>query len=94
MSDAAPLVDPSRAFRLDGRVAVVTGGGGGIGGATCTLFANVGAKVACLDVDVERAGDRVAAIVAAGGTGLALACAAASFVTGTDLLVDGRFCAT
>ena len=41
--------------RLDGKVAVVTGGGGGIGGATCRRFSNEGAKVAVLDVDLKAA---------------------------------------
>jgi NAD(P)-dependent dehydrogenase (short-subunit alcohol dehydrogenase family) len=36
---------------LDGRRAVVTGGGSGIGAATCRWFAGEGARVAVLDVD-------------------------------------------
>lgn len=44
-----------RIFRLDGKVAVVTGGAGGLGSAICTLFANVGAAVACVDVDGDAA---------------------------------------
>jgi NAD(P)-dependent dehydrogenase (short-subunit alcohol dehydrogenase family) len=35
----------------DGKVAIVTGGGGGIGAAVCEVFAREGAKVAVLDLD-------------------------------------------
>ncbi|CAN5467927.1 D-threitol dehydrogenase [soil metagenome] len=44
-----------KVFRLDGKVAVVTGGTGGIGAAICTLFANVGARVAVVDLDAGQA---------------------------------------
>lgn len=37
--------------RLDGRVAIVTGAAGGIGGATATLFAQEGARLALTDLD-------------------------------------------
>jgi NAD(P)-dependent dehydrogenase (short-subunit alcohol dehydrogenase family) len=37
------------AFRLDGRVAVVTGGGGGLGGDICRSLAAAGAAVAVVD---------------------------------------------
>ncbi|MBX9982901.1 MAG: oxidoreductase [Mycobacterium sp.] len=40
---------------LTGRVAVVTGGGGGIGAATSRLFAEHGARVVIADIDGERA---------------------------------------
>jgi NAD(P)-dependent dehydrogenase (short-subunit alcohol dehydrogenase family) len=52
---------------LDGRVAVVTGGGDGIGGATSRLFAQHGAIVEVAEVDPERAERVVAEISAAGG---------------------------
>jgi NAD(P)-dependent dehydrogenase (short-subunit alcohol dehydrogenase family) len=36
---------------LAGKIAIVTGGGGGIGQAICIAFARAGAKLACLDID-------------------------------------------
>lgn len=67
-----------RIFRLDGRVAVVTGGGGGIGDAICRLFGNVGASVACLDLNPERAQATAAAISASGGRAIGIGCDVAS----------------
>ncbi len=52
---------------LDGRVAVVTGGGDGIGGAISKLFAAHGAQVEIADIDKDRGQRTVADIVAAGG---------------------------
>lgn len=42
-------------FRLDGRVAVVTGGGQGIGEAICRRLAAAGAKVGVFDLSAENA---------------------------------------
>ena len=60
--------------RFDGQHVVVTGGGGGIGGATCKRFAGEAARVTVLDKQLGAAQAVVDAIVAAGGTAQALAC--------------------
>ena len=41
-------------YSLQGKAAIVTGGGGGIGSAIARAFAEAGAKVACVDLDVKR----------------------------------------
>lgn len=53
---------------LDGRVAVVTGGATGIGGAISRLFAQHGAQVEIIDIDGAAADATVEEILAAGGT--------------------------
>jgi NAD(P)-dependent dehydrogenase (short-subunit alcohol dehydrogenase family) len=53
---------------LAGRVAVVTGGGAGIGGAISRLFARHGAHVEVAEIDPERAESAVADITEAGGS--------------------------
>lgn len=55
------------AFRLDGRSAIVTGAGSGIGRAAALQLAAAGAKVVCADVQAEWAEETAAAITAAGG---------------------------
>lgn len=56
--------------KLDGKVAVVTGGASGIGAAISELFAREGAKVGILDLNLERAEAHAAKI---GGAGRAVA---------------------
>jgi NAD(P)-dependent dehydrogenase (short-subunit alcohol dehydrogenase family) len=57
---------------LEGRGAVVTGGGGGIGRAISERFAAEGARVVVAEIDPERAEDTVVAIRDAGGEADAL----------------------
>ncbi len=53
--------------RYKDKVAIVTGGGGGIGGATCRRLASEGAKVAVYDINEEAANSVVADIEKTGG---------------------------
>jgi NAD(P)-dependent dehydrogenase (short-subunit alcohol dehydrogenase family) len=54
---------------LKGQIAVVTGGGGGIGAGISRALANAGATVVVAEIDPDRARDTVDAITADGGTG-------------------------
>jgi 3-oxoacyl-[acyl-carrier protein] reductase len=58
-------------MKFEGKVALVTGGGRGIGAATAALFASEGAAVAVCDMDAEPAREVAASM---GERGLALAC--------------------
>ena len=52
---------------LEGKNAVVTGAGSGVGRASALRFAEEGARVACADLDLERAKETVGQIESAGG---------------------------
>jgi 3-oxoacyl-[acyl-carrier protein] reductase len=59
-------------MKLEGRVALVTGAGSGIGRAAALLFASEGARVAVVDVREEAAKATTEAIERAGGQALAV----------------------
>lgn len=58
---------------IEGKVVVVTGGGGGIGTETCLRFAAEGGTVAVVDLNKESAQAVVERITAAGGRARAYA---------------------
>jgi meso-butanediol dehydrogenase/(S,S)-butanediol dehydrogenase/diacetyl reductase len=82
--------------RLDGKIALITGIGGGIGRASALLFAAEGARVAGCDLDAEAAAETEALVRAAagemtatGGVDLGDAAAARDWVDGAVAAYDG-----
>lgn len=61
-------------FDLTGKVAVVTGGGDGIGKGCCEILAAAGASVVVSDLSLENAQDVAHSIEAAGGKAVATRC--------------------
>jgi NAD(P)-dependent dehydrogenase (short-subunit alcohol dehydrogenase family) len=57
--------------KLQGKIAIVTGAGGGIGGAIAERYAAEGAGVACVDIDTEGAARTARDIEAKGGKAIA-----------------------
>lgn len=58
-------------MRFSNKTCIVTGGGSGIGRATCLQMAQEGARVVIADLDLESAQATADAIAAAGGTAIA-----------------------
>ncbi|WP_018613856.1 SDR family NAD(P)-dependent oxidoreductase [Segetibacter koreensis] len=61
-------------FKLDGKIAAVTGGGSGIGRAVAKVFAKQGATVHIIDLSAENAQQVLGEIEAAAGKGFTHAC--------------------
>jgi NAD(P)-dependent dehydrogenase (short-subunit alcohol dehydrogenase family) len=59
-------------MKLENKVAVITGGGSGMGRAAALLFAVEGAKVAVVDLDEKGAAETAKRITAAGGQATAI----------------------
>ena len=57
---------------LEGKTAIITGSGRGIGRATAELFAQHGASIVVSDIDPEPAGQAVESILASGGQATSL----------------------
>lgn len=57
---------------MKGKVAIVTGGAGGIGSAVCRAFEREGASSVVVDMDGARAGQLAGEIVSRGGSALAV----------------------
>lgn len=61
-------------FDLSGKVAVVTGGGDGIGAECCRLLASAGASVIVSDISSDKAKTVADGIVASGGNAIPVVC--------------------
>jgi NAD(P)-dependent dehydrogenase (short-subunit alcohol dehydrogenase family) len=65
--------EETRLTRLNGKIAFVTGAGGGIGRSICERFVAEGARVAASDIDLDRAESAVGTALAQ-GRAIALRC--------------------
>ncbi len=61
-------------MQLEGKVAIITGAGSGVGRASAARFAEEGASVLCADIDQDRADETVKQVSNAGGTAFSQRC--------------------
>ena len=57
---------------MEGKIAIVTGGAGGIGSAVCRAFAKAGVGVAVADMDATRANETAAEVSTEGGRAIGI----------------------
>ena len=74
--------------RFNDTVAVVTGGGSGIGQSICTRLADEGAMVRVLDIDLAAADGTVESITENGGRATAHACDVTATITSARRRAD------
>ena len=67
-------MDIQKLFDLTGKVAIVTGGGDGIGKGSCEILAAAGASVVVGDLDVLKAQSVAESIISNGGKAIAVSC--------------------
>lgn len=67
-------MDTTKMFDLTGKVAIVTGGGNGIGKACCFMLAQAGAAVSVGDLKFDDADKVAAEIVKRGGKAIGISC--------------------
>lgn len=67
-------MDINTLFDLSGKVAIVTGGGDGIGAGCCRILAAAGASVIVSDINAEKAGEVADEINAKGGNATSVEC--------------------
>lgn len=86
MTDAAPVSSTSADRPLEGKVAIVTGSGQGLGFAYAAELARRGAAVVINDVNADVANDAVAKIAADGGRAVAVVAPVGSTETAQQLV--------
>ena len=76
--------------RLENKIAIVTGAGGGIGRAISTHFAAEGTKVVCLDINEQTVNETVSEIQNSGGSAVAMTADVAEEQTAIDAVASAR----
>ncbi|MFP6584807.1 MAG: SDR family oxidoreductase, partial [Candidatus Hydrogenedentota bacterium] len=75
-------------FRLDDKIAVITGGGSGIGQAMCHVFAQQGATVCILEVNADQANETLSQLQENGLAASVYACDVASQASVDDAIAS------